>query len=124
MNTMDHRSAVVITVAELMLKFRDTYRQDSATSETALIRFLSNVDLLVIDELGVQHNSNNERVMINRIIDERYTLEKPTGVITNLQSDELITTLGRAAVDRIMEDVKWVTFNWSSFRINKGTQPA
>ncbi|PQJ91190.1 hypothetical protein BTO21_05520 [Photobacterium phosphoreum] len=95
---------VVITVAELMLKFRDTYRQDSATSETALIRFLSNVDLLVIDE--------------------RYTLEKPTGVITNLQSDELITTLGRAAVDRIMEDGKWVTFNWSSFRINKGTQPA
>ncbi|WP_205068422.1 hypothetical protein [Photobacterium phosphoreum] len=87
-----------------MLKFRDTYRQDSATSETALIRFLSNVDLLVIDE--------------------RYTLEKPTGVITNLQSDELITTLGRAAVDRIMEDGKWVTFNWSSFRINKGTQPA
>ena len=115
---------MVITVAELMLKFRDTYRQDSATSETALIRFLSNVDLLVIDELGVQHNSNNERVMINRIIDERYTLEKPTGVITNLQSDELITTLGRAAVDRIMEDGKWVTFNWSSFRINKGTQPA
>ena len=95
---------VVITVAELMLKFRDTYRQDSATSETALIRFLSNVDLLVIDE--------------------RYTLEKPTGVITNLQSDELITTLGRAAVDRIMEDGKWVTFNWASFRINKGTQPA
>ncbi|WP_181314849.1 hypothetical protein [Photobacterium phosphoreum] len=94
----------MITVAELMLKFRDTYRQDSATSETALIRFLSNVDLLVIDE--------------------RYTLEKPTGVITNLQSDELITTLGRAAVDRIMEDGKWVTFNWSSFRINKGTQPA
>ncbi|PSW31713.1 DNA biosynthesis protein [Photobacterium phosphoreum] len=118
------RSVVVITVAELMLKFRDTYRQDSATSETALIRFLSNVDLLVIDELGVQHNSNNERVMINRIIDERYTLEKPTGVITNLQSDELITTLGRAAVDRIMEDGKWVTFNWTSFRINKGTQPA
>ncbi|PST95356.1 DNA biosynthesis protein, partial [Photobacterium aquimaris] len=38
----------------------------------------------MIDELGVQHNSNNERVMINRIIDERYTLEKPTGVITNL----------------------------------------
>lgn len=57
-------------------------------------------------------------------IDECYILEKSTGVITNLQSDELITTLGRAAVDRIMEDGKWVTFNWSSFRINKGTQPA
>ncbi|WP_318520657.1 ATP-binding protein [Photobacterium leiognathi] len=113
------RSVVILTVAELMLKFRDTYRQGSTITETELFRFLSHVDLLVIDELGVQHNSNNERVIINRLIDERYTLEKPTGVITNLQSDELITTLGRAAIDRIMEDGKWITFKWPSFRANR-----
>ncbi|MGR5262921.1 ATP-binding protein [Photobacterium damselae] len=118
------RSVVVITVAELMLKIRDSYRKESDVSETDIIRFLSQVDLLVIDELGVQHNSNNERVMINRIIDKRYTLEKPTGVITNLQSAELTNTLGRAAVDRIMEDGKWVTFNWTSYRTNKGMHQA
>lgn len=110
------RSVVVITVAELMLKIRDSYRKDAEISETEIIRYLSGVDLLVIDELGVQHNSNNERVMINRIIDERYTQERPTGVITNLESDDLIKTLGRAAVDRIMENGKWVTFNWPSYR--------
>ncbi|GAB3528588.1 ATP-binding protein [Photobacterium alginatilyticum] len=110
------RSVVVITVAELMLKIRDSYRKDAEISETEIIRYLSSVELLVIDELGVQHNSNNERVMINRIIDERYTQERPTGIITNLESDDLVKTLGRAAIDRIMEDGKWVTFNWESFR--------
>ncbi|MGR5061995.1 ATP-binding protein [Photobacterium sp. DNB22_13_2] len=118
------RSVVVITVAELMLKIRDSYRKESEISETEIIRYLSGVDLLVLDELGIQHNSNNERVMLNRIIDERYTQERPTGIITNLQSDELVKTLGRAAVDRIMEDGKWVTFNWSSYRIKKGSNAA
>jgi DNA replication protein DnaC len=115
------RSVVVITVAELMLKIRDSYRNGSEVSETEIIRYLSGADLLVLDELGIQHNSNNERVMINRIIDERYTQERPTGIITNLQSDELVKTLGRAAVDRIMEDGKWVTFNWPSYR-NKNSR--
>jgi len=110
------RSVVVITMAELMLKIRDSYRKDADVSETEIIRYLSSVDLLVIDELGIQHNSNNERVMLNRIIDERYTQELPTGILTNLQSEELVKTLGRAAIDRIMENGKWVTFNWPSYR--------
>ena len=110
------RSVVVITMAELMLKIRDSYRRDAEVSETEIIRYLSSVDLLVIDELGIQHNSNNERVMLNRIIDERYTQELPTGILTNLQSEELVKTLGRAAIDRIMENGKWITFNWPSYR--------
>lgn len=118
------RSVVVITVAELMLKIRDSYRKDAEVSETEIIRYLSSVDLLVIDELGVQHNSNNERVMINRIIDERYTQERPTGVITNLQQEDLVKTLGQAAIDRIMEGGKWLTFNWASYRANKGNRAA
>lgn len=113
---LHRRSVVVVTVAELMLKLRDSYRKDAEVSESDIIRYLSNVDLLVIDELGIQHNSNNERVVINRIIDERYTQELPTGILTNLQSEELVTTLGRAAIDRIMENGKWVTFNWPSYR--------
>ncbi|MFV8432413.1 ATP-binding protein [Vibrio owensii] len=112
-------SVLVITCAELMLKVRDTYRQDSTNSEKELVSFLSDVDFLVIDEFGVQHNTKNDRLTLSSIINGRYALEKPTGVLTNLEGDELITTLGRTSSDRIMGDCKWVTFNWPSFRTNR-----
>lgn len=116
------RSVVVITVSELMSKFHEAYSTKN-TTEAGIIRYLSEVDYLVIDEVGRQRLSVNEQVLLGRIIDSRYQNEMPTGILTNLEQNDLIAVLGEASVDRIMEDGgKWLTFNWPSYRANKGSR--
>ncbi|UIP28866.1 ATP-binding protein [Photobacterium sp. TLY01] len=118
------RSVLVITVAELMSKFHEAYSTKN-TTEAAIIRYLSGVHYLVIDEVGRQRMSVNEQVLLGRIIDGRYQNELPTGILTNLEQNDLIAVLGEASVDRIMEDGgAWLSFNWPSYRRNKHMEKA
>ncbi len=54
------KSVLIITVADIMSAMKDTFR-NSGTSEEQLLNDLSNVDLLVIDEIGVQTESKYEK---------------------------------------------------------------
>lgn len=111
-----YRTVVVITVAELMSKFREVY-SDRTVSENEVVKFYAGVDLLVLDEVGRSHTTENQRVLLDRIIDLRYQNEKPTGLITNLQQADLVNSIGEAALERVLEnDGKWLTFNWASYR--------
>lgn len=50
------KSVLIITVADIMSAMKDTF-SNRETSEEQLLNDLSNVDLLVIDEIGVQTES-------------------------------------------------------------------
>ncbi len=113
------KTVLVITVAELMMKIRDKYNKESRVTESQFLKYLSNVDLLVLDEVGVQRMNDHESIMINTIIDSRYTNEKPTGILTNLKSDELTIVLGGRVMERLLENCEWVSFTWESFRKQK-----
>nr|WP_319555983.1 ATP-binding protein [uncultured Vibrio sp.] len=113
------QTVLVITVAELMMKIRDKYNKESRVTESQFLKYLSNVDLLVLDEVGVQRMNDHESIMINTIIDSRYTNEKPTGILTNLKSDELTAVLGGRVMERLLENCEWVSFTWESFRKQK-----
>ena len=77
------QTVLVITVAELMMKIRDKYNKESRVTESQFLKYLSDVDLLVLDEVGVQRMNDHESIMINTIVDSRYTNEKATGILTN-----------------------------------------
>ncbi len=47
-----------------------------------LLNDLSMVDLLVIDEIGMQTESRYEKVIINQIVDRRSSSKRPTGMLT------------------------------------------
>ena len=113
------QTVLVITVAELMMKIRDKYNKESRVTESQFLKYLSNVDLLVLDEVGVQRMNDHESIMINTIIDSRYTNEKPTGILTNLKSDEVTAVLGGRVMERLLENCEWVSFTWESFRKQK-----
>lgn len=114
----DGGSVLVITVSELMMRIRDTYNKHTAITEAAMLKHLASIDLLVLDEIGIQRDTNNERIVLNEIINARSAAEKPTGILTNLTSDELVKALGERALERVMEGPAacWVTFNWVSYR--------
>ncbi|CAG8998072.1 MAG: DNA replication protein DnaC [Candidatus Celerinatantimonas neptuna] len=110
-------SVLIATVSELMRRIKDTYRRDSALSESKIIAWLASLDLLVLDEVGLQFGTQTEVILLNEIINQRSIAQKPTGILTNLSHQELKVSLGERAIDRIMEGHSmWLVFNWASFR--------
>ena len=74
-------------------------------------------DLLVIDEVGVQHGTDFERQVLFEVINGRYERIKPTIVVSNLGVTELRQCLGDRAVDRLRDKSGIVVvFRWASAR--------
>jgi putative replication protein len=110
-------SVLVVTIPDLMLRVRECY--DDGQSESSLLNDLCSVDLLVLDEVGIQRGSSGEKVIINQVIDRRLSSMRPVGILTNLNHGELVATLGERVMDRLqMDGGIWVNFGWSSYRKN------
>ncbi|AUO67501.1 TPA: DNA replication protein DnaC [Citrobacter amalonaticus] len=110
------KSVLIITVADIMSAMKETF-SNRQTSEEQLLNDLSNVDLLVIDEIGVQTESRYEKVIINQIVDRRSSSKRPTGMLTNSNMEEMTKLLGDRVMDRMtLGDSLYVIFNWDSFR--------
>lgn len=96
------RTVLIVTVPDLTLRARACY--DEGRSEAALLDDLCKVDLLVLDEVGIQRDSRGEKVLLNQIIDRRLAAMRPVGVLTNLNYDALVDTLGGRVIDRLRKD--------------------
>lgn len=111
------KSCLIITITELMQKLRNTYRKDSEVTEDQFIQSMFAYDLLVLDEVGLQKNTESEVIAINQIVDQRLVRLKPTGMLTNLGSNDLKILLGARVMDRMSSNKgAWVEFNWESYR--------
>ena len=100
----------------LAAAMKDTF-SNRETSEEQLLNDLSNVDLLVIDEIGVQTESRYEKVIINQIVDRRSSSKRPTGMLTNHNIDEMTRLLGERVMDRMkLGNSLYVIFDWESYR--------
>lgn len=110
-------SVLVVTIPDLMLRVRECY--DDGQSEASLLDDLCRVDLLILDEVGIQRDSRNEKVILNQVIDRRLSSMRPVGVLTNLNYESLVETLGARILDRLqMDSGIWVNFDWDSHRKN------
>lgn len=117
-----NKAAAIITVAELCQKFRSTFDKNSPIREADLMRDVCRLDLLVLDEVGVQKTANNdyEINLLSQIIDRRQLQLKPTGMLTNLNHAEMSALLGERIMDRQTNGGMWVPFTWNSYRSRKG----
>ncbi len=80
---------------------------------------MSRVDLLVLDEVGVQMYSQYEKVILHQVNDRRTAMLKPVGILTNQKEAELTQAIGERALDRLrMGSGLWVNFDWRSYRMN------
>ncbi|SJN58893.1 DNA replication protein DnaC [Vibrio ruber DSM 16370] len=117
-------SCLVITVNELMQKLRACYKASSEVSEDQFLRTMVDFDLLVLDEVGLQRNSDAERLVLNQIVDQRTCRFKPTGMLTNLpagaeapDTQTINSVLGVRIMDRMRANGgKWISFQWESYR--------
>jgi len=105
------------TVQRVMRRVKDSWRKDAEESETEVIKLYTTVDLLIIDEIGVQFGSEFEKNAMFDILNERYEDRKPTILLSNLTQIEVKVFLGDRIYDRLREDGgKCIAFDWESKR--------
>lgn len=109
-------SAMFSTVLAAIRCIKDTYRRDSARSESEAIDDFLKPSLLVLDEVGAQVGSEHEKLLLFEIINERYQRCRSTILISNLTQAEIAEYLGDRVVDRFREDGAVVAFDWASYR--------
>lgn len=114
------KKILITTVADLMLTIRDVFNGNSIITEKNIVKNLSEIDLLVIDEIGIQVGSKYEKVIINQIVNRRSSAMKPTGMLTNLDYDGMSNLLGERLMYRIRSNQSiWVPFTWDSYKNQK-----
>lgn len=97
---MQGRTAVFTTVQDLVFDVRDTYGTGT-TSKT--FKNFASVDVLIIDEVGVQSGTENERQILFKVINDRYGAMKTTILLSNLSKEKIIEYIGSRAWDRLCE---------------------
>lgn len=109
-------NGMYITCMSLIRAVRNTWRKDSDTSETEVLGTLAKVPLLVIDEIGVQYGTDGEQTILFDVLDRRYRDMMPTILLTNQAKQGFKEFIGDRSFDRLVENSKWVAFDWDSYR--------
>lgn len=110
------RDVRYITCLSMIRAIRETWRRDSEQSERSILSYFGGLDLLVIDEIGVQYGSDGEQTIIFDVLDMRYREMKPTILLTNQDKAGLKTFIGERTFDRLIETSRWIAFDWESYR--------
>lgn len=111
------RTYRIVKLIDLVRSLKETWSRDSTSTERGIIEFYSNLDLLVIDEIGMQFGSDTEKMFIFDVIDGRYENMKPTVIISNLEMAGVTEIIGERAVDRLRDGGgQLLTFDWESAR--------
>lgn len=113
---VERRGVFYATCADLIRMVRETWRKGSAKSEREVLRFLSEIDLLAIDEVGVQYGTESEQHTLFDVLDLRWREVKPTLLLTNQDAAGLKTYLGERTFDRLRDTCRMVPFTWTSHR--------
>lgn len=106
-----------VTCMALIRAVRETWRRDAEKSERqVLANFGRDIDLLVIDEVGVQYGTDGEQTILFEILDRRYSEMRPSILITNQDKAGFKSYVGDRVFDRLGETCSWVSFDWPSYR--------
>ena len=112
------------TVSDIIRELRQTWGDDAQETEQDWFKRMISLDLLVIDEIGVQYGTESEQIILFEIINKRYEQMKPLLIMSNLpikatEENKGLTLqkyLGERAYDRLCEGGALIKFDWPSHR--------
>ena len=99
------RPVAFTTEQRLLGRIRATFNQNATEMDEQVYMELERVRLLIIDDVGksAPRDLSFLQSVWYRIIDVRYTSERPVILTTNLSPAELETHIGGACADRLLE---------------------
>jgi DNA replication protein DnaC len=116
-NSLIGKKTVFFTdVNSLVRSIRDTWRKESDRTTKEIYETLANVDLLIIDEFGVNQGTDDETLIFFNIMNDRYSNKKPVMIITNLSLLDAAIMMGPRTYDRFKECGILIEFEGNSFR--------
>ncbi|QIB68231.1 ATP-binding protein [Aminipila butyrica] len=108
-----------VNITLLLAEVKDTYEEGKDKSEKEIIRQLSEVELLVIDDLGKEKPTEWSNSVVYSIVNNRYENYRPLIITTNCSVDELRERLGEATASRIIETCKGIRLDGPDRRMEK-----
>ncbi len=98
------RTGLFTDTLTLLDAIRDTFHREATTREADLLRGVTEVDCLVLDDLGVEVDTAWARGKLYQIINSRYTWQRETICTTNVEPDVLKSEarLGERTISRLM----------------------
>jgi DNA replication protein DnaC len=106
-----------ISVSEMMREIKSAFNKDSDTTEQEQIDKFANVGLLILDELGMDYGTDFNKALLFEVLNNRYANQKPSILISNLDTSALREYMGERLFDRMRENGgKLLAFVWDSHR--------
>jgi DNA replication protein DnaC len=98
------RSVAIYSLPKLLARIRRTYDAEAGEqSYSDLFERLSAVDLLHIDDLGTEKQTEWVLEQLYALVNERYEAQRSLVVTTNLEDDQLEEQIGERLVSRLVE---------------------
>lgn len=105
------------TLRNMARKIRETRSFSVDRCESDVVEKYVNFPFLVLDEVGLQSGTDDEKMTIFDVMNGRYNRYHPTIIITKLPYRDLEKYLGSEVMDRFKgSDGELVTFDWESER--------
>ncbi|WP_017752497.1 ATP-binding protein [Clostridium tyrobutyricum] len=121
---------VCVSAIGLLDRIKSSFGKYGDEGIQSILSCLDNADLVIIDDMGVENNTEWSRATMYQILDSRYRKKKPLMVTSNLTKSQLKkrydkdcnSDIGRTA-DRLMHEMCSPIENTSpSIRIKKGME--
>lgn len=113
---------ICVHVEALLNKIKETYKKWGSEVEEDILRGLTNADLLIIDDLGTEQETDWATTKIYNILDSRYRNGLPLIITTNLTLTDLENRYAKRTYDRILEMCTPVLNVGTSIRVEKAKE--
>lgn len=108
--------AIFANVPDTLSRIRATFDQGSEETESQMLDALRNADLVILDDLAVEKQTDWKMEIIYQIIDSRYRAELPIVITTNANMAQLRKCIGDRTFDRISEMCRFLVNRGTSYR--------
>lgn len=96
-------SVAIYSMPRLLAEIRNTFDASSTSSYAQLFSKLTSVDLLHLDDVGAEQQTEWVLEQLYSIVNERYEDGKGLMITTNLSGPALIDQIGQRTVSRLVE---------------------
>ncbi|MFL0198407.1 ATP-binding protein [Clostridium sp. WILCCON 0269] len=119
---------VCVSAIGILERIKNSFKSYGDEGVQNILNCLDNADLVIIDDMGVENNTDWSRATIYQILDSRYRKKKPLIITSNLSMNQLKRRydrdceydIGRTA-DRLIHDMcSPIENTGSSIRIKNG----